>query len=156
MSDAAADVLMFFMPLNRAISEILNEPGRDWTPKDPANEDDITELRELAPFDLPAEYIELLRCCDGGHGELDAPPLLFHLDSVAESFARNEMWRKEGRYIWFIGGNGGLETIGFDLRSGPPWPIVMVDCIAGDDSAERIASDMTEFIQKIGVATERP
>ena len=80
------------------------------------------------------------------------------MDSIAESVEHNEMWRKEGRYsgFWFIGGNGGLETIGFDLRVGPPWPLIMIDCIAGEDSAVRIAADMAEFIEKIGRAADRP
>jgi hypothetical protein len=146
------------MPLDRPISEILNEPGREWTPKPSADEDEIAELQELARFELPAEYIELLRYCDGGYGELGAPPLLFQMDSIAESVEHNEMWRKEGQYngFWFIGGNGGLESIGFDLRSGPPWPLVMIDCIAGEESAERIANDMADFVEKIGLATDRP
>ncbi len=146
------------MPLERPISVILKEPAREWSPKAPADEDEIAELRELVPFDLPAEYIELLRYCDGGYGELDAPPLLFHMDSIAESVEHNETWRKQGQYtgFWFIGGNGGLETIGFDLRTGPPWPIVAIDRIAGDDSAQRIAADMEDFVQKIGIAANRP
>jgi hypothetical protein len=146
------------MPLDRPISEILREPGRDWKPKPPADEDELAELRKLVRFELPAEYVELLRFCDGGYGELDAPPLLFHMDSIAESVEHNEIWRKEGQYVdfWFIGRNGGLETIGFDLRSGPPWPLVMIDCIAGDKSAERIANDMADFIEKIGLAVDRP
>ena len=146
------------MPLERPISEILTEPAREWSAKPPADEDELAELRESVPFELPSEYIELLRYCDGGSGQLDAPPLLFHMDSIAESVEHNEMWRKEGQYadFWFIGGNGGLETIGFDLRSGPPWPLVMIDCIAGDDSARRIAADMADFVEKIGLAADRP
>jgi hypothetical protein len=146
------------MPLERPISVILKEPARVWSPNAPADEDEIAELRESVPFELPAEYIELLRYCDGGYGELDAPPLLCHMDSIAESVEHNEMWRKQGQYMgfWFIGGNGGLETIAFDLRTGPPWPIVAIDCIAGDDSAQRIADDMAQFIEKIGLAADRP
>lgn len=146
------------MPLDRPISEILTESGREWTSNPPADEDKIAELRELAPFDLPTEYVELLRYCDGGYGELNAAPLLFHMDSIAESVEHNEMWRKNGQYtdFWFIGGNGGLETIGFDLRAGPPWPLVMIDCIAGEDSAKRIASDIAEFVEKIGFPADRP
>jgi hypothetical protein len=63
------------------------------------------------------------------------------------------MWQKEGQYgdFWFFGSNGGLETIGFDLRTGPPYPIITIDCIAGEDSIVKIANDMGEFIQKIGI-----
>jgi len=157
---SAAPTIKHFaaMSLDRPISEILTQPGRQWTPNPPAHEDEIAKLQELAPFKLPAEYIELLRFCDGGYGELDAPPLIFCMHSIAESVEHNQMWRKEGEYagFWFIGGNGGLETIGFDLRRGPQLPIIMIDCIAGDDSAERIANGMAEFVQKIGLAADQP
>jgi hypothetical protein len=127
-----------------------------WTPEPPADEDEINALRMLVSFALPLEYVELLRFCNGGYGELDAPPLLFAMDSIAASVKHNEIWREEGQYadFWFIGGNGGLETIGFDLRSGEPYPIVMIDCIAGETSAERIADSMAEFIMKIGVTSK--
>lgn len=144
--------------MERPISEILKDPTWDWSPEPPAHEDQIAGLRKLATFELPAEYIELLRCCDGDHGELDASPLLFHMDSKAESLEHNEMRRKEGEHagFWFIGGNGGLETIGFDLRSGPPSPLVTIDYIAGDESARQIAADTAEFVEKIGIAADRP
>jgi hypothetical protein len=79
----------------------------------PGGQDEIAGLRELAPFELPPEYVELLRYGDGGFGERNAAPLLFRMDSVAESVTRNEMWRREGQFgrFWFIGGNGGLESI---------------------------------------------
>ena len=143
--------------MDRPISNILTDAGREWTPKAAAEESEISKLRQLAPFVLPAEYVELLRFCNGGYGELDAPPLRFQMDTIAETVEHNEMWRKEGQYasFWFIGSNGGLETIGIDLRSGPPWPIVMIDCLAGEDSAEQIANDMAEFITKIGISADR-
>lgn len=144
------------MPLNHPIKAILENSGRAWTPNPPAEEGDIDRLRKSITFDLPPEYIELLRYCNGGYGDLAAPPLLFCMDSIEDALEHNSMWRKEGQFhgFWFIGGNGGLETIGFDLRSGPPWPLVMIDCIAGEDSAERIANDMADLIEKIGVAAK--
>lgn len=146
------------MPLGRSVADILREPGREWRSEAPSNDEAISKLRQSARCELPTEYVELLRCCNGGEGELDAPPLWFCLDTIDESIEHNQMWTKEGQHqsFWFFGGNGGLETIGFDLREGPPWPIVMIDCIAGDDSAKRIAADISEFIEKIGRAAERP
>ncbi len=146
------------MHVDRPVSEILNEPGRLWTPKPPAGADEIEQLRESAPFDLPAKYVELLRYCNGGEGELDAPPLYFQLDSIADSMKHNLIWHEKGEYtgFWFIGGNGGMESIGFDLREGPPWSLVMIDLIAGTESAERIAGDIAEFIEKIGLEADRP
>ena len=140
------------MPLDRPVAEILKEPGRDWTPNVPADEDEIAELRALVPFELPAEYVELLRYCDGGDGELDLPPLLFSMESIAESVEHNEAFHRDGFFadFWFIGTNGGLETIAFDLRTGPPYPIVMIDCNA-DGTDVKIADDMAQFISKIGI-----
>jgi len=146
------------MPLDRPISELLKEPNRTWTPKPPAEEVEIAELQKAVPFELPEEYIELLRYCNGGYGELNAPPELLQLDSIAESVDQNMTWHNEEQFtdFWFIGGNGGVETIGFDLRGGQPWPLVMIDCIAGDTSAEQIAVDMADFITKIGIEAEHP
>lgn len=140
------------MPFNQPISEILQDRGCDWTPEPPAAEEQIAALCARLPFELPAEYVELLRYCNGGDGPLDAPPLWFCMSSIADSVEHNQMWHAQGEFLtfWFIGGNGGLETIGFDLRAGPPWPIIMMDCIAGEESAERIADDMASFILRIG------
>jgi hypothetical protein len=144
------------MPLDRPVAEILHAPGRDWTPKPPAEPEEIAELRTLVPFVLPPEYVDLLRYGDGGYGELDAPPLYFCMDSIAETVEHNEVWRTEGEFqsFWFIGGNGGLESIAFDLRTGPPYPIVMIDCIAGESSAVQIAADVCEFINRMGIASD--
>ena len=54
----------------------------------------------------------------------------------------------------FFGSNGGLESIAFDLRVGPPWPIVMIDQIAGPESAEEIAPNMASFIEVVGLEAE--
>lgn len=89
------------MPLDRPISEMLKEPGREWSPRPPADEGEIAELRELVRFDLPDEYVELLRHCDGGYGDLDAAPLSFYMDSIAESVQHNEAFHKQGFFTDF-------------------------------------------------------
>ena len=53
----------------------------------------------------------------------------------------------------FFGSNGGLETIAFDLRVGPPRPII--GRIAGPESAKEIAPNMGAFIEAIGTEAER-
>jgi hypothetical protein len=141
------------MPLDRPVSNLLREPGRNWTPWPPASEAAIERLQKRVPFDLPEEYIDLLRFCEGGDGDLDLPPLMFRMDSIDESISHNDVWKREGVYsgFWFFGGNGGGDSIAFDLRVGPPHPMVMIDCIAGDDSAVRMAANIAEFIKKIGL-----
>lgn len=143
--------------MHRPVAEILSESGRDWAPRPPAREDEIAELRRSVAFELPPDYIELLRFCNGGFGDLDAKPLLFVMDEIAAAVEHNEFWGTHGQFgeFWFFGGNGGLETIAFDLRHGPPWPIVMIDQIAGAASAERIADNMTDFIARMGLRPTR-
>jgi hypothetical protein len=54
----------------------------------------------------------------------------------------------------FFGSNGGLESIAFDLRSGPPWRIAEIDQIAGPESAMEIAPNMGEFVRAIGLEAQ--
>jgi hypothetical protein len=53
-----------------------------------------------------------------------------------------------------FGSNGGVEYLAFDLRVGPPWPVVMIDAVAGPETAEQIAPDMATFIQAIGLEAD--
>jgi hypothetical protein len=47
------------------------------------SEDEIAEARQLVGFQLPPDYLELLRFCNGEQGVLDAAPLLFVLYEIA-------------------------------------------------------------------------
>ena len=49
---------------------------------------------------------------------------------------------------------GGVEYLAFDLRVGPPWPVVMIDKVAGPETTEQIAPDMATFIQAIGLEAD--
>lgn len=146
------------MPPSLPIPQLLTQPGRRWIPKPPATEEETEHLRSMIRFELPAEYLELLRFCNGGEGDLDADPLLFWMDAISSSIEHNRFWEKEGTFrdFWFFGGNGGLEAIAFDLRSGPPYPVVMIDQGAGEESAVQIAESMADFVQRIGLDPDRP
>ena len=61
-----------------------------------------------------------------------------------------------GSATWrFIGTNGGLEAVAFDLRPGPPRPLAMIDRTAGEACARRIADDVCGFIRRTRVAAEK-
>ena len=93
-----------------------------WTPKPPAGDVEINALQEAAPFSLPTKYVELLRFCNGGYGDLNCAPLLLEMDSIAQSVDTNAMWRIQGQFLdfWFIGGNGGMESIGLTCDTANP------------------------------------
>jgi hypothetical protein len=135
------------------VAEILKQPNRNWSGNPPASEDDILRLVESCRVKPPDEYLALLRFSNGGEGDLALPPLLFVLFDVDEALRTwsDSFYREEFTDFLFFGGNGGLEQIAFDLRRGEPYPIVMIDPIAGSESAEEIAPDMARFIEAIGL-----
>jgi len=135
------------------VAEILKQPDRNWSCNPPAREDDILRLIESCQVKLPDEYLALLRFSNGGEGDLALPPLLFVLfdvDEVLKTWS-DSFYREEFPHFLFFGGNGGLEQIAFDLKRGEPYPIVMIDPIAGLESAMEIAPNMAHFIEAIGL-----
>lgn len=137
----------------RPVAELLSEPGRVWRKVDGASQLEIAELRCALPFDPPAEYLEFLCYSNGGEGELPMEPLWFQLFDVAFAMQiwHDENYRTEYPNLFFFGSNGGVESIAFDICHPDSWPVVMVDCIAGPDSARRISSGFPEFIQRVGL-----
>jgi len=139
------------------VGQTLSQPGREWRTKGPASEAEIRLLESKARAELPPEYLDLLRWSNGGEGPLALRPLWFQLYSVKDCidlYHTNQHDLEQFPHLMFFGSNGGLESIAFDLRVGPPWSIVMVDRVAGPASAEKIAPDMSAFIKALGVEAE--
>ena len=107
-----------------------------------------------SPLPLPDELLEFLRFSNGGEGPLALAPLIFVLDNVeriVQSFDDPFLLEEFPDFLFF-GGNGGLETIAFDTRGGmTPWPVVMIDQIAGPESAVTIAPSFDAFIEAVGL-----
>ena len=135
-----------------SVSDLLSQPERQWSKAAGANDAEIAELISFIDFDLPDEYLELLRFSNGGEGELALPPRWFLLYEIKEAInSRNdEFHRSMFPNFLFFGSNGGLEMIAFDLTKITN-PIVMVDPIAGQGSAVEIAPNIGEFINAIGL-----
>ena len=135
------------------VEALLTEPRREWSSRPPASEEGIARLQHAAPGVLPKEYVALLRYSNGGEGPIALPPLYFMLyeaeyaNEVNQSADQRELY--PGHFV--IGSNGGLETIAFDTRATEPWPIVMYDAVAGNESDVTIAKSMEEFVVAIGL-----
>jgi SMI1 / KNR4 family (SUKH-1) len=150
------------------IADILSEPNRKWRARPAAGDAQIADLVKQSQISLPVEYLELLRATNGGEGELAFPPLWLQLYSVEECIELiHDPSMKDCRKVpqssddlaspdfFVFASNGGLESIAFDLRNGPSLPIVMIDPIAGPESAIQIAPDIVTFIQAIGIEAGR-
>ena len=58
---------------------------------------------------------------------------------------------------WLLGfgSNGGGEIFAFDLREGPPWPVVIAPFIGMESSTViRISNDFGEFLGHVGVRSK--
>ena len=97
-----------------------------------------------------------MRFTNGGEGPLALAPMWFQLYAVKDciDLCLNQRVLEQFPTFMFFGSNGGLESIAFDLRVGPPWPIVMVDQVAGPESAKEIAPNIGAFIESIGIDAE--
>lgn len=124
----------------------------EWSGEPGASYEEIESLKAALPFEPPTEYVDLLRVSNGGEGELALPPLWFQLFDVnfALQLWSDQHYRNEYPNLYFFGSNGGLESIALDMSQPKPWPVVMVDCVAGLESLEIIAPNMASFIYAIG------
>src|SRR6185369_10046441 len=115
----------------KPIAELLSDPTRLWRRSPPASDVEISWFLNQTRFSWPEELIDLLRFSNGGEGELALPPEWFALNGVREiiNCEKDEFLRTSYENYQFFGGNGGLESIGFDLSKDTS-PVVMIDLIA--------------------------
>ncbi len=95
---------------------------------------------------FPQDYIEFLTTWEGGAGffgddyvVVDGPALALDTNAANAKFANP---------IWFIGSDGGGEGVGFDLRDGRQFEIVMAPLVGTDDQSTWIpmASSFSDLI----------
>ena len=119
-------------------------------PADPAT---IEELSAGSSIVLPEEYLALLGFSNGGGGELGVEPGWFQLWRAEEVLAMNRDYRVSAFLPGFFGfgSNGDGELLALDLRSGPPYPVVMVPFLPMDiDEAVTLALSFSGFLQALG------
>ena len=136
------------------IRDLLAGPSRIWNLERGASADELEALDADAPIPLPRGLLELLAASNGGEGELALEPFWFRLDTAKEiraAFSEPFLVEFFPGFIFF-GGNGGLERIAIDIRTGIPGQIVMIDPIGGVESAKPIAASFDELVNTIGVA----
>lgn len=122
-----------------------------WIARPPAGAKEIEKLKSVIRFELPVEYLDLLRRCNGGEGPLALAPLWLQLWSIDEviEYSRWKLpaWRFPGYF--FFAANGGPESIAMRRTAGGALEIVMIDTLIGLDSVEVIATDFATLVDAI-------
>src|SRR5438552_5418949 len=137
-----------------SVLSVLSEAGRTWHGRPGASAAEVARLVAASPCEIPPTLVELLLVSNGGGGELGSAPRLFMLDTVEDIIAGlgDSYLREAFPGFLFFGDNGGLERIALDFRrEHAPYPVVMIDPVAGPDSAKLIAPDVGAFVASIGL-----
>ena len=118
----------------------------------PASETSISVLAKSAPFSLPPAYLDLLRCANGGEGELAVDPLWFVLFSAEEVPVNNVGYEVEEFWpgYFVIGSSGGGVLLAFKHGDGDT--VHQLDCCAAPEAVGVVAASFSEFL----AATEQP
>lgn len=96
--------------------------------------------------DLPQDYVEFLTNWEGGEGFFGDDYVV--VDGPALALDTNAAHAEFGNPILFIGGDGSGEGIGFDLREGKQFQVVIAPFIGTDDQSNWVsmASNFTDLI----------
>lgn len=133
--------------------EILSDSTASWTRCPPAAGSAIESLAAACDFDLPEEYLTLLRYSNGGEGFLCIEPWYFQLCSAEEVVEYNHGYKVD-EFLpgWFaIGSNGGGEMLAIRKRDGSPCPVYMVPFVPmAEIDAVQIAHDFEMFAMALG------
>ena len=118
-----------------------------------ASEDALTALVREAPIDLPNSYIEQLRASDGGEGDICAQPgwICFWPAAAILDLNRDYGVAENLPGFFAFASDGGGEILVFDIRKGPPFPIVAVPFVVmAEEDAKRVAESFDELRSMIG------
>lgn len=97
-----------------AAVELLSQNG--WTPRKPATESEIQQLKETFKVELPPDYEELLARSNGCslYG-FEAPLIIWSIREVLAQFREHDLYEEIPESLIF-GGDGGGTLYCYDLR----------------------------------------
>lgn len=136
-----------------SVMEQLKQRKANWDREPPADERAIEAFVEQSGLDLPPDYLDFLRFSNGGEGHINVEPGWFNIWPAEEVVETNQFFELEEELPDFFGfgSNAGGEMLAFDMRSGQPWPVVMVPFGALEaEFAIKIADDFLSFADAIG------
>jgi hypothetical protein len=119
------------------IQEILNDCK--WHAEAPASEEVLKQLLQRSSLPLPADYLDLLRCSNGGQGFLTVQPYLFRLWPAEQAVDNNLDYQMPDYVPGFFGfgDDGGDEFFALDTQ----WKIYSIPFLPMEESAARLVAE---------------
>ena len=135
-----------------SLFERLKTKSALWTCEPPASEAEIQKLVSYFGDNLPTDYLNLLRFCNGGEGDLASQPVLFFLCSASGAIQLNQDYEVSEflpGYVMF-GDDMANELFGFRVNA-PDTKVYMIPKIVmSEEDAIVVAETFAEFIETIG------
>lgn len=136
-----------------AIRDILGDSTATWDRRPPATESAIQVLVANCDFELPEEYLTILRYSNGGEGPLCIEPWYFRICSAEEVVTFNRSYDVD-KYLpgyFVIGSDGGDDLLAIRKRDRPPFPVYMVPSyMLSEGDVVQIAYDFEMFAMAFG------
>ena len=135
-----------------SLFERLKTESANWACKPPASEAEIQKLVSHFGSNLPTEYLDLLRFCNGGEGDLALEPVLFRLWSTDEVIEANQDLKIDEFLLGFVmfGGDGANELFGFRLDANDTKVYMIPMIVMTEEDAKVVAENFANFIEAIG------
>jgi len=98
------------------ISEVLANTGRNFLRRNPpARDSALQEFLSTCSFKLPSDYVDFIRCMNGGEGELAIDPWWFQLWQIEDVLKHNQSYQVEEFHPTYLGfgSSGGGEMFAF-------------------------------------------
>ncbi|MFN8598642.1 MAG: SMI1/KNR4 family protein, partial [Anaerolineae bacterium] len=135
------------------VPELIKDNSANWARAEPATEQALQIMLGQIGLNLPIDYLDFLRCSNGGEGELPIPPYWFQIwaaEAVAEANRVYNVTTNLPSYFAF-GSSGGGELFLFDTRREPVRRVYTVPIIPMDENLTiEITPDFQSFVACMG------
>jgi hypothetical protein len=132
--------------------ELLNCGDGRWIKSDPVLPKDLDDLLAAIEIELPSDYVDFLKICNGGRGALDVFPFWLRL-WPAEEILDNRLGYDMEDYIpdfFAIGDSQGGELFAFDIREDPISRVFAIPFIPMDGKHARlVAADFSDLLSHV-------
>lgn len=134
------------------IRVIVNDSTAEWQRTPGADEASVAALVKGCDFRLPVDYLDFLRCSNGGAGQLPVQSLWFGLWPAEDVLDFNRQNERDAYFseLFLIGSCDG-NLFALEMKPDEPWPVIALDYLDSKrESVHRLSRDFLSFLLLIG------